>query len=91
MRLPSLASLGLHRTKVTDTGIQRLCSVYDLEYLGLFFAQRVTERSVTQIARMKKLRLLGIGMSGMCPDARANETSQRLSRLLPTCKVDWGD
>jgi len=90
-KMPALASLGLERTSVTDRGIQRICRAYDLEYLGLSFARQVTKRSVASIARMKRLQLLAIGMSGICPDALPSDTVQRLSRLLPNCRIDYGD
>jgi hypothetical protein len=91
MKLPSLLSLALSHGSVTDTGLHELCSAYDLEYLGLFCVPKVTERSVDSVSSMKRLRVLAVGGSGMCPEYRENETVRRLERLLPDCVIDHGD
>jgi hypothetical protein len=91
IRLPSLVSLWLYCTTVTDIGVDRICSVYELENLDLFLARRVTEQSVKPISRMRTLRELGIGGSGICRDYQMNDAVGRLKRLLPNTVVDYGD
>jgi hypothetical protein len=90
LRLPSLNCLMLYYTSVTDSGVEHLCRVYNLSYLDLFCAKGVTSESVEAISRMKKLRLLGIGGTGICPDFTENESVTRLKQLLPGCTVDYG-
>lgn len=90
LRLPSLNCLLLYYTSVTDLGVEHVCSEYDLSYLDLFRAEGVTSDSIEPISRMKKLRLLGIGGTGICPDFTENESVRRLKQLLPGCTVDYG-
>ncbi|MCU0872965.1 MAG: hypothetical protein MUE50_11555 [Pirellulaceae bacterium] len=90
-RLSSLLSLGLYYTSVTDAGMKRLCEVYDLEYLDFFASEKVTEQSVPTIARMQRLRELGVGYSGIAPQANhRTDAVDQLRRLLPKCSVDYG-
>jgi hypothetical protein len=91
IRLPSLLTLGLENTSITDHGMKRLCEVYDLEFLSLFGSRRVTEESVPSVARMQNLRTLRVGMSGIAPQARRTRAVDRLIRVLPKCYVDYGD
>jgi hypothetical protein len=91
IKLPSLLSLGLYYTSVTDAGMKRLCETYDLEYLDFYSSEQVTEESIPAIARMRGLRCLGVGFSGIAPQARRTEAVDRLVRLLPKCRVDYGD
>jgi len=81
----------LYYSSATDLGVKDVCSVYDLAYLDLFCAEGVTEKSIEPISRMKNLRLLGVGGTGICPDHVENESIRRLKRLLPECMVDYMD
>ena len=90
LELPSLAALCLYDARITDDGVEQLCAHYQLRYLSLYSASNVTTRSVDAIGRMKSLRLLGVGLSGISPDGTLNPDVKRLQRLLPRCVVDYG-
>lgn len=89
LQLPSLRVLVLYNSSVTDKGVEELASSYDLEELHLHACERVTERSIPSISKMKKLRLLGIGFTGISPQCTKNQAVERLQQLLPTCVVDY--
>jgi hypothetical protein len=91
IHLPSLRSLGLYATSVTDRGIDTLCKTYNLEYLDVFHSDQVTPNSVPSICRMDRLQLLGVGGSGIAPGYRMTDAIGELRRLLPKCIVDFGD
>lgn len=91
LRLPSLITLSLKYTNVTDAGLERICFVYELQNLNLLDSERVTKKSVESIARMGTLRELGIGGTGICPDYHMNDAIRELHRRLPQTRVDYGD
>jgi hypothetical protein len=71
--------------------MQDLCQVYDLEDLSLFLSRGVSPKSVDQIARMKRLRWLGVGGSGLAPEYLTTGAVDRLKQLLPNTRIDHGD
>jgi hypothetical protein len=85
LALPRLRSLSLQYSSISDVALRDLCQQYDLEYLGLFRATQITSDSVPHIGRLKKLRLLGIGLSGL-----SGSDVEELERLLPQCVIDDG-
>jgi len=91
LRLPELRSLSLENTSVTDAGVRRLCGVYNLEVLNLYLSEKNSEKSVPDIGRMNRLRLLGIGGTGLAPRFYPTAGVKELQRLLPKCTVDCGD
>lgn len=91
LRMPNLRALRLGGSDVTDQGVDALSSAYDLNYLSLYAVDGITGNCVESIARMKSLKLLGVGLSGICPTVRRNQHIKRLEKLLPNCNVDYGD
>lgn len=91
IRLPSLRTLGLYATSVTNRGMETLCHNYNLEYLDVYNSAQVTPDSVSSIRRMDRLRELGVGGSGIAPVYQTTEAVAELRRLLPKCSVDFGD
>jgi hypothetical protein len=90
IHLPSLRSLGLYATSVTDRGIDAFCQTYNLEYLDVFRSDRVTPNSVPSICRMDRLQLLGVGGSGIAPAFGTTSAIAELRKSLPKCIVDFG-
>ena len=88
--LPSLIVLDLSHNSISDDGMEQLCAKYQLRCLNLYGVSNVTKRSVDAIGRMKSLRLIGIGLSGISPDCTPNPDVRRLQKLLPRCVVDYG-
>ncbi len=84
LKLDSLRSLHLYNTSVTDRGMTRLCSAYDLEYLDIYGCSGITAKSVDRICSMKRLRFLGIGLSGV------SAYEEDFARRLPKCSIDAG-
>jgi hypothetical protein len=91
LELPSLHVLSLSDAMISDDGMEQLCAKYQLRCLNLYCVSNVTKRSVDAIGRMKSLRLIGIGLSGISPDCTPNADVKRLQKLLPRCVVDYGD
>jgi hypothetical protein len=89
--LPSLAALSLSDAKISDDGVVQLCAHYALRSLDLYCVRNITKRSIDPIWKMKSLRSLGIGLSGITPDGTLNPDVRHLQRLLPRCEVDYGD
>jgi len=84
LKLDSLRSLLLYNTSVTDRGMSRLCSAYDLEHLDIYGCSGITAKSVDRICSMKRLRFLGIGLSGV------SAYEEDFARRLPKCSIDAG-
>jgi hypothetical protein len=91
LRLPSLTSVSLYHTRVSDEGLARLCAVYNLKRLDLHGCSGVTGRSVEAIGRMTHLRALDIGGTGLAPEYTATPDLQRLRELLPACAIHCDD
>lgn len=91
LRLPALRTLSLEETSLTDAGIRSLCGVYNLEWLNLYCSRGITAESVAEIGKMDRLGLVGIGGTGMAPRYTETAAVTELRRLLPTCRVDFGD
>ncbi len=91
LRLPALVTMSLDSTSVSDPGIQALCGSYNLERLNLYNSSRITEQSVDALGRMSKLKMLGIGFTGLSSRCTKTPAVERLCRLLPNCSVDYGD
>lgn len=91
IRIPSLRSLNLEFSSVTEEGLRQFCEVYDLEYLNLYGSFKISAESVTAIAKMKRLRVLGVGATGISPQYERTTAVAELIRRLPKCRVDYGD
>jgi hypothetical protein len=91
LRPPVLRSLNLERTSITDSGMRRLCDVYNLDFLNLYLSRGISEKAVPELARMNRLHLLGIGGTGIAPNFFPTAGVKELQRLLPKCSVDCGD
>lgn len=91
VHLPSLRSLTLEFSSVTNEGLRRFCEVYDLEYLNLYCSREILANSVPTIAKMKRLHALGVGGTGISPQYQRTEAVAELIRRLPKCSVDYGD
>ena len=92
LALPSLERLSLEHTYVSDAGLARLCATYDdLTYLNLYNSELITGKSLYSIGRMKRLRFLGIGGTGLSSEYTRTPEVQQLEQLLPECRIDFGD
>ena len=83
--------MSLDSTSASDPGIQALCGSYNLERLNLYSSSLITEQSVDSLGRMSRLKMLGIGFTGLSPRCTKTPAVERLCRLLPKCSVDYGD
>ncbi len=86
-----LRSLSVEYASVTDEGMHRLCEVYDLEYLNIYCCRSISPKSVAEISHMSQLRTAGVGGTGIAPEHRSTAAVKELQRLLPGCRVDFGD
>jgi hypothetical protein len=91
LRLPALATLSLQATSVSDVAVAPFCARYNLDCFNLSLSRNVTEQSVSALGRMTKLRMLGIGGTGLSPNYGKTPAVERLCTLLPKCSVDYGD
>lgn len=94
VRLPSLRTLSIALSSVTDEGMRQLCEVYDLEVMNLYSSRDISAESITAIAKMNRLRLLGVGGTGIAPQYQhfgRTAAVAELIRRLPKCHVDDGD
>ena len=88
--MPSLRTLVLWCSDVSDVGVGLLSRSWSLEYLDVYRARGVTDRSVEAIGAMKTLRVLGVGGTGIAPSYSPTPAARRLSEMLPRCRIDVG-
>ncbi len=91
IELPALRSAGLVGTSITDQGLARFCSLYNLECLDISLSRGVSKHSIAAISRMSKLRKLAIWETGIVRGTVINEDVKRLKQLLPDCAVSYAD
>jgi hypothetical protein len=83
--LPSLGSVVLYHTSVTDEGMKELCSSYNLKHLDIYGSTNVTMESVDATAGMRSLRFFGCGLSGIAPNG---SHPKELDNSLRNCEID---
>ncbi len=94
LKLPKLKKVNLAHSvlAVTDRGVSALCTQYDLTFLSLFRVRSISADSVEVLGSEKQMRLLDVGLSGVCPTPTPYDVNaKRLEKLLPNCSVLSGD
>lgn len=90
-RLPSLKSLILEHAEITDRGIQDLVEMHpNLQSLDLYMVRKISDKSVDELLKLKRLTFLAVGLSGICPTVMENANLRVLRKGLPECYIDFG-
>ena len=80
--LKYLVALDLKGTSITDNGIDNLFKLKDLQYLALAACKNITDRSIPKLLKMRNLKALHIGNSGISPEgARTLMRSNKFKML----------
>jgi hypothetical protein len=87
-----LRALSLDHSRVTDSAVVQISESFpDIEYLSVFAVDNLTDSSVDYLVRLKHLKWLNIGLSGLCQIPVRTEAVSRLQQELPQCAVYYGD
>jgi hypothetical protein len=92
--MPNLKVLSLDHTSVSDNGVALVANKFPhLRYLSLFCVKDLTSNSMHNLARMKELKYLYVGLTQMERQlyVRDYDGLPDLQRLLPECFIGIGD
>lgn len=93
LRLPKLKNVRLRAGKISDAGLENLCSEYDLIYLDIASISALTSNSVEVLGREGSLCYVDVMYTGFNCNRYGMPTDdiRRLDKLLPTCNIQYWD